>query len=360
MTIQQPALFQPIALGDIQLKHRIVMAPMTRLRADDETAVPSDAAVKYYQQRASDGGLIITEGTVSSSEGKGWHHSPGIWSKDQIEGWRKITDAVHEKGGKIICQLFAAGRVADPTCAPVVYAPSDLNDPTPGTPKPPLKVMTVDDIKRNIDQFVQGARNCIEAGFDGVEIHCANGYLLDQFIHSNSNQRTDDYGGSLPNRSRFPIEVIREVSTAITPGKVGVRISPFSTFQGMRDPHDPTGLFLSFITAVLDAADGLAYIHAVMPRANGADDQDPSKLVEKDDLEPIRQLVKNRNIPFIVAGGFNRADALEDAEKYGDLIAFGRFFTSNPDLPKRIKNDWPFIKYDRNSFYTQSIEGYTE
>ncbi|OCF78780.1 hypothetical protein I204_00724 [Kwoniella mangroviensis CBS 8886] len=341
MTTQQPALFQPIALGDIQLKHRVVMAPMTRLRADDETAVPSDSTLKYYQQRASDDGLIITEGTVPLSEGKGWHHSPGIWSKDQIKGWRNITDAVHGKGGKVICQSFAAGRVADPTCAPVVYVPSDLNDPTPGTPKPPLKVMTVDDIKRNIHEFVQGARNCIEAGFDGVEIHCANGYLLDQFIHSNSNQRTDDYGGTLLNRFRFPIEVIREVFTAIGPGKVGVRISPFSTFQGMRDPHDPTGLFLSFITAVLDAADGLAYIHAVMPRANGADDQDPSKLVEKDDLEPIRQL---------------------DAEKYGDLIAFGRFFTllANPDLPKRIKNDWPFIKYDRNSFYTQSIEGYTE
>ncbi|WVW80706.1 hypothetical protein I302_102692 [Kwoniella bestiolae CBS 10118] len=357
---QQHALFQPISLGGIHLKHRVVMAPMTRLRADDETAVPAQSSITYYEQRATDGGLIITEGVVPSAEGKGWHHSPGIWSKDQIQTWKKIVDAVHAKGGKIVCQLFAAGRVADPTCTSVVYAPSDMNDPTPGAPKPPLKVMTVEDIKRSVSDFVQGAKNCMKAGFDGVELHSANGYLLDQFVQRNSNHRADEYGGSLANRLRFPLEVFTSVAAVIGSEKIGIRISPFSTFQGMRDPHDPLGLYMACIKAVLDALPGLAYIHAVMPRVSGATDQDPDKLGEQDDLDPIRQMCRERKVAFIVAGGFKREEALEFAEKNGDLVAFGRYFTSNPDLVARIKNNWPLVQYNRQLFYTQGTEGYTE
>ncbi|WRT70943.1 uncharacterized protein IL334_007942 [Kwoniella shivajii] len=357
MTIQSERLFEPIKIGDVTLKHRVVMAPMTRLRADNETAAPSAMSIAYYAQRASDGGLIISEGTVPSVEGRGWPNSPGIWSTEQIDAWKKITDAVHAKKGTIFCQLFAAGRVANPSIAPVIYAPSDINDPTPGAPTPPLKVMTREDITKSIADFTQGAKNAIAAGFDGVEIHCANGYLLDQFIQYNSNQRSDEYGGSLENRFRFPLQVISSISSAIGASKVGVRISPFATFQGMR-PSDPLAVFIPFTRAVLSSTPGLAYISGLMPRANGADDQ--ANLVENDALDPIRDIVVVTGVTFFVAGGFTTQSAKGHAEKHNDLIAFGRYFTSNPDLPQRIRNDWPLVKYDRDTFYTPGKEGYLD
>ncbi|OCF45603.1 hypothetical protein I317_00505 [Kwoniella heveanensis CBS 569] len=365
MTVSQTSssatkLFAPIKLGDIQLKHRVVMAPMTRLRADFISAEPSDMMVDYYARRATDGGLIISEAISPSKDGKGWPCQPGLWSQEQVVGWKKITDAVHAKGAKMIAQICLAGRVAMSTATPTVYAPSNLHDPTPGAEKPELKVMDQDDIDQAIRDFTLGAENAIAAGFDGVEVHCANGYLLDQFINSTSNQRTDAYGGSLANRFRFPIAIITSIASSIGAQRVGVRISPFATYQGMREPGNPLDTFVPFVEAVLDAAPDLGYFHGLMPRANGADDQESKELVEKDSLDPIRDVLVKRGVPFIIAGGFVGENAKEHTEKYDDLIAFGRYFTSNPDLPARIRNNYPLQKYDRATFYTQTAPGYNE
>ncbi|WVQ95430.1 hypothetical protein IAU59_002527 [Kwoniella sp. CBS 9459] len=352
-------LFSPIKLGDMELKHRVVMAPMTRLRGDPHTAVPSPLTANYYARRATDGGLIISEALTPSKEGKAWNGSTGIWSQEQIVAWKNVTDAVHAKGAKMIAQLCLAGRTAMPDATTTIWAPSNLHDPTPGAPRPELKVMDHNDIAQAIKDFTLGAENAMAAGFDAVEVHCANGYLLDQFIQSNSNQRTDEFGGPLANRFRFPIAVISSIASSIGAQKVGVRISPFATFQGMREP-DPLATFVPFVKAVLDAVPELGYFHGLMPRANGAGDQDANDLIQQDSLDPIRDVLVERGVPFIVAGGFVAENAKEQTAKYDDLIAFGRYFTSNPDLPARVRNGYPFEKYDRSTFYTPNAQGYND
>ncbi|WWC98440.1 hypothetical protein V866_005331 [Kwoniella sp. B9012] len=355
-------LFEPFLLGDISLKHRVVMAPMTRLRAGKDDGIPSEWAEEYYSSRATDGGLMLSEATSPSKDGRVWPYMPGIWSEEQIQQWRKITDAVHAKGGKMVLQIAQAGRVAIPGVNPVVYAPSNNHDPTPGALQPEMKVMDQKDINQSIKEFTEASKNAIRAGFDGVEIHAANGYLLDQFIQSVSNLRTDSYGGSIDNRIKFPIEVLKTVTSAIPAQKVGLRVSPFATYQGMREPigeeSGPIKTFSRLLEKIYEEIPTFGYIHALEPRSTGDGDQSDDKLDLKDSIDPLRQIVLNHGSHLIVAGGYTPASAKVHGEKYNELIAFGRSFTSNPDLVERIKYDLPLTKYDRSTFYTQGKEGY--
>ncbi|WVQ85650.1 hypothetical protein IAT38_007816 [Cryptococcus sp. DSM 104549] len=359
MTVTQPSkLFQPVTVGDINLKHRVVLAPLTRMRASQKTGIPSDLALSYYSQRASDGGLLISEGTLVAEEARSYDFVPGIWSAEQVEGWKKITAAVHAKGAHFYCQLFSNGRAAPAQPGAKVLGASAI--PLPGFSQEVIP-MTEEDIDRYVEHYKQAAVNAIEAGFDGVEIHYANGYHLDQFLQSVSNQRTDAYGGSLANRFRFPLRVLSAVSSAIGASRVGIRISPFSRFQDMREAN-PLATFVPFTEAVLAAEPELAYVHAVDGRISGAEDISDNLVQKEDSLDEIREVVKRlgKKTVFIVAGGISPERVEDHVQKYDELIAFGRYFTSNPDLPQRIKNGWPLKAYHRPTFYTQTAEGYND
>ncbi|KAM5348268.1 hypothetical protein ACJ41O_008092 [Fusarium nematophilum] len=364
MTVQKTTrLFTPIRVGAVNLQHRVVLAPLTRRRADRETAVPAGFAAEYYAQRASPGGLLISEGTFIAEEAGGLSHVPGIYSKEQILAWKGITDAVHDKGGYIFCQLWALGRVANPKIVSTVWSPGSKPFVPAGAastdPPPNFTVLTESDIDRFVGHYRQAATNAIEAGFDGVEIHGANGYLIDQFLQSNSNDRTDSYGGSLENRLRFPLRVLNAVSDAIGPERVGIRMSPFSRFQGMRET-DPLALFIPWADAIVKDQQSLAFVHAVEPRADGSSDTPEHLRKAEDTLAPIREILNGAGVKFIVAGGFLPETAVKHASENDDLVAFGRHFIPNPDLPARIENGWPLTKYDRSLFYTQDQVGYTD
>ncbi|KAI8353650.1 hypothetical protein EDC96DRAFT_517172 [Choanephora cucurbitarum] len=353
------ALFTPIKIGKSQLQHRVVLAPLTRLRASLE-AVPTDLAVEYYTQRASKGGLLITEATLISRLAGGVPQAPGLYNQDQVQGWKRVTDAVHKKGAFIHAQLWHVGRTGfamlNPNHEQIVSA-SDI--PVRGkneqgydyeVPRP----LEINEIKSIIHDYRQAALNAIEAGFDGVEIHGANGYLIDQFICSGSNKRTDQYGGSIQNRTRFALEVVDAVADAIGAERTGIRFSPGGTYQDM---HDDTEVETwSYLTSELQASHpDLAYLHFVESRANFITD-DP---VNEDSLTPYRRIWKG---PFISGGGFstNLPHAFEMAEKTGNLLSFGRAFIANPDLPERIRNGWALNKYDRSTFYGHTAAGYTD
>ncbi|WVN90840.1 uncharacterized protein L203_106083 [Cryptococcus depauperatus CBS 7841] len=366
MTLTQDVsqLFTPIQVGEYKLKHRIVMAPLTRMRAQPKTAIPSDWAIQYYTQRASEGGLIISEGTFIAEELRGYEHVPGIYTADQMAQWKKITSGVHSKGGRIFCQLWVLGRVADPAVIPVVYSVGSLPDLQPSsfkdeTVQKPLVPVTAEDMDRIVGHYAQAAKNAIKAGFDGVEIHGANGYFLDQFLQTTSNNRTDSYGGSVENRIRFPLRVVNAVCDAVGPKRVGVRMSPFSEFQGMR-MEDPLATFVPWGMAIADAQPNLAYVHAVEGRGIGKSEDE---WYTHDDLNPIREAILSagESIKFIAAGGYSVESAYQHTEKYkNDLVCFGRYFISNPDLVNRVQNHWPFRKYDRPTFYTQTAKGYID
>ncbi|GAN03415.1 NADH-flavin oxidoreductase / NADH oxidase [Mucor ambiguus] len=354
------ALFFPIKVGANTLKHRVVLAPLTRLRATTE-AVPTDLQAEYYKQRASEGGLLIAEGTAISPVARAWLQAPGIYSKEQVEGWKTVTSNVHAKGAVIFLQLFHSGRVGskdlNPNQEPVV-GPSEIPSPGKNLHGADYEVphaLTLDEMMAVKNDFVQAARNAIEAGFDGVEIHCANGYLLDQFINSSSNQRTDIYGGSFKNRARFPLEVVDAVVEAIGAESTGVRFSPGSDFQGMVD--DNVEETWGYLTSKLqENHPGLAYLHMIECRSSIFTDTQEGLA---DTLEPYRKLFKG---PFITAGGLSSSQkfAEEIAEKTGDLIAYGRAFIANPDLPKRLRNGLGLAPYDRDTFYTNEAKGYTD
>ncbi|RYC82305.1 hypothetical protein BFJ63_vAg14792 [Fusarium oxysporum f. sp. narcissi] len=346
MTSQTSKLFKPIKVGSLDLQHRIVLAPLTRGRADTLA-----------------GGLLITEGTFISLEASGRPFSPGIFSKDQIEAWKHVTDAVHAKGAFILCQLWALGRIAKPDLVPAVLSPGSqpFFEHDDAIRKIPDKFTVMG--KADIDDFVgyyrQAALNAMEAGFDGIEIHGANGYLIDQFLQSTSNDRTDQYGGSVENRIRFPLRVINAVSDAIGPERVGVRMSPFTRFQGMREV-EPLSLFVPLAQAIVDAQPHIAYIHAIEPRTDGSIDTAEHLREADDTLAPIRGVATRAGVRFIVAGGYTPEKALKHASGTDDLVAFGRHFIPNPDLPARIKNRWPLTKYDRSVFYEVNQVGYIE
>jgi NADPH2 dehydrogenase len=353
-------LFKPLKIGNMSLDHRLVMAPLTRFRADDQN-VPLPMVAEYYAQRASvPGTLLITEATFIAPQAAGYPNVPGIWNQDQITAWKAVTDAVHAKGSYIYLQLWALGRVAVPDVLKgmpggpyAVRSASDIPEKEGATVPTP---MTEAEITEFVGLYAQAAKNSIEAGFDGVEIHGANGYLIDQFLQDNSNQRTDAYGGSVEKRSRFGLEVAKAVVQAVGAEKTGIRLSPFSPFQGMK-MENPIPQFTHFITNLKELK--LAYIHVVESRISGNADIETTEKID------FALKAWGKTSPVLIAGGFKPDSALRAVdEEYADediAVVFGRYFISNPDLPWKIKNGVDLVKYDRDTFYkAKSEDGYTD
>jgi N-ethylmaleimide reductase len=353
----------PVKLGALELKNRVVMAPLTRMRAvAGEVSHP--LAKTYYSQRAG-AGLIISEATQISRLGQGYPATPGIFSDEQTQGWKEVVDAVHAKGGKIVAQLWHVGRISHSSLHPkegLPVAPSAIA-PTGKTVGADWKMhdyevpaaMTLEDIAQLKKDFLVAAQNAKKAGFDGIEIHAANGYLLDQFLQDKSNQRTDAYGGSIENRIRLLAEVLQTVSTVYSCDRIGVRLSPYGTFNDMGD-SDPIALF----TAVIHTLNGfgLAYLHMIEPRstsAGGNEDLDANAPIT---AELFRKAFKG---PFLSAGGFTR-ELGEQAITSGsaDAVAYGRLYISNPDLAERLIKQAPLNPYDRATFYGGAEKGYTD
>ncbi|RFC37544.1 MAG: N-ethylmaleimide reductase [Candidatus Nitrotoga sp. LAW] len=350
-------LFTPATLGKLQLKNRIVMAPLTRSRAIGN--VPNELMEKYYRLRAA-AGLIITEGTSPSPNGLGYARIPGLYSDAQVQGWRRVTDGVHQAGGKIFVQLMHTGRVSHPANMPAdakVLAPSAIaapgemwTDSNGLQPQPVPTVMSEADIAHAIAEYAAASKRAIEAGFDGVELHAANGYLIDQFLNSASNQRTDRWGGSIENRIRFAVEVAKAAAIAISADRIGMRISPYGVFNGMTADADMDTLY-ERLAAELNNI-GLAYIHIVDHSSMGAPEVSPALKAK------IRATFKGK---YILSGGYDLARANTDLDlQRGDLVAFGRPFISNPDLVEKLRNDSPLVSPDSNTFYTPGEKGYTD
>ncbi len=356
--MNEHGLFTPTKVGSIELKNRIVMSPMTRCRAIGN--VPNELMAEYYEQR-SEAGLIITEGTSPSPNGLGYARIPGIYSTRQVEGWKKITSAVHKRGGKIFVQLMHTGRISHPLNMPEgaqVLAPSAVKaagqmwtDSKQMQDFPVPKEMTAEDLDRAKAEYVTAAKNAMAAGFDGVELHGANGYLLEQFLSPVSNIRGDTYGGSIENRSRFVIETATAVADAIGKGKTAIRLSPYGVASDM--PHYPEiDATYAYLSERLNRL-GIAYIHLVDHSAMGA----PAVPME------IKKVVrKNFKNTVILSGGYDRERAEADIQSgLGDLTAFGRPFISNPDLVERFKNNWPLSQdLKTDLFYAADEKGYTD
>lgn len=359
-------LFEPLAIGNIELGHRVVMAPLTRMRSRQPGDVPQTMNALYYEQRASAGGLIITEATDICEQARGYPGVPGIYSAEQIAGWRAVTDAVHRKGGKIILQIWHTGRISHPSMqpggalpvAPSAVLPEGLShiDAAGNTAELAVpKALQNDEIETIVATFGQAVRNARTAGFDGVEIHSANGYLIDQFLQDSSNLRTDVYGGPISNRARFLLEVVDAAVDAWAPGNVGVRLSPWGNFNGMCD-SDPAALY-AHVGAELGKR-GLAYIHVVEPRA---DQNSDTNAIDADAPDAGALLKRAFGGTIISAGGYvatTARTALQEGR--ADAIAFGRLFIANPDLPRRLAEGLPMNRYDRTSFYGGSERGYID
>jgi N-ethylmaleimide reductase len=351
-------LLSKYRLGILELKNRVVMSPMTRSRAEGN--VPNDLMAEYYSQRTG-AGLIITEGTSPSPNGLGYSRIPGIFSKAQVEGWKKVTGRVHKGGSKIFVQLMHTGRIGHHLNLPEgarIVAPSAVKasgqiwtDSAKMQDYPVPAEMNETDIKKTKEEFVKAAKNAIEAGFDGIELHSANGYLLEQFLSPVSNRRTDNFGGSIENRSRFLLEVVEAVAREIGKDKTGIRLSPYGVASDM--PHYPEiDSTYRYLARELDKLD-ILYIHLVDHSPMGA----PAVPVEIKDA--VRKLFKNT---LIISGGYDQERAEADLQKnLGDLVAFGRPFINNPDLVKRFENNWPLSSdLDFNTFYTPGKKGYTD
>lgn len=359
-------LLSPIQLGALRLKHRVIMAPLTRSRSIQPDSIPGDLMRTYYEQRASDGGLIISEATNISLTSRGWLGSPGLYSAEQVKGWKAITTAVAEKGGYMFAQLWHTGRSshvamtggAQPVTASVHEAywkdPSHLVSIPDGWVQPsPHRALTTAEIQEIVQDYRRAAEHAMAAGFDGVEVHAANGYLMDQFLQDGSNQRTDEYGGSFENRFRFLAEVVRALITVCGSDRVAVRIGPGGTWNGVSD-SDPVALF-SYVAEQLNAFD-LAYLHLIEPRVGGSITTDPEKGAAAS--RQLRPIYKGK---LIAAGGFELDDAeMAIADRLLDAVAFGRYFVSNPDLVRRIRERLPLGAYDRDTFYTFDQKGYTD
>ncbi|KAJ8634142.1 hypothetical protein MRB53_027478 [Persea americana] len=346
-------LLSPYKMRSFHLSHRIVLAPLTRFRSYGN--IPQPHATLYYSQRATKGGLLISEATGISDTAQGFADTPGIWTKEQVEAWKPIVEAVHKNGGIFFCQLWHVGRVSNYGFQPNGQAPISSTDKglAPETGCSPPRRLRTDEIPRIVNDFKLAARNAIEAGFDGVEIHGASGYMLDQFLKDQINDRTDEYGGCLENRCRFAFEVVEAVINEIGSDKVGIRLSPFADFMDSADSN-PQALGL-YMAESLNKY-GIAYCHMVEPRVNGDEDRVDSG---SHSLLPMRKAFKGT---FITAGGYNRESGnIALADNHADLIAFGRLFLANPDLPKRFELNAPLNKYDRSTFYiSDPIVGYTD
>ena len=351
-------LFEPFSSRSLQLRNRLVMSPMTRSRAI-EANTPNALMAEYYGQRAS-AGLIVTEGTSPSPNGLGYARIPGLFNDAQVRGWKLVTDAVHAKGGKIFVQLMHTGRVTHaanlPSGAEVVgptaeICPGEMYVDGKGMlPHSAPREMTARDIAHAVGEYAQSARLAMEAGFDGVELHAANGYLIEQFLNANVNKRTDGYGGSIAGRNRFALEVARAVVAAIGAERLGIRLSPCGAFNstGAFPEQDEQYLALARELSSL----GLSYLHVLDHSAMGA------PAVPAEYKAKLRGAFKGA---LILAGGFDRAGAEQAlAEKRADLVAFGRPFLANPDLVERLRKGAPLNAPDMTTFYTPGEKGYTD
>ncbi|KAI3613225.1 hypothetical protein WG66_001464 [Moniliophthora roreri] len=348
-------LFQPIKLGAVELKHRVVLAPLTRMRGDSALVPQLPIAEEYYVQRGSaPGTLLISEGTAIKPQAASFPNGPGIWSDEQIAAWKKITDAVHAKGSYIFIQLFASGRVASPSIlaslSTELVGPSAIPNTGQDTPRP----LTVDEIHEYVQWFAKAASDSVhKAGFDGVELHLANGYLLNQFLSDTANHRTDEYGGNIENRARFPLEVVGAVVKAVGEEHVGARVSPWNTRM-----DDPIPQHAYVVREIRERYPNFAYLSVIEPRISGSEVLD-KPVASSDSNDFLREIWKPK--PLISAGGYTRESAIQQAEKHtNELIAFGRQFISNPDLIRRLQEDLPSTKYDRSTFYTNDAKGYVD
>ena len=362
-----PHLFSPLKVGPYQLKHRVSLAPLTRLRAEKPSLAPRPLNAEYYAQRATPGGLLIAEASSVMASGFGHPGVPCIYSEPQVEGWKKVVDAVHAKGAFIFLQLWHVGRVSHSSFQPggaLPIAPSavaiaddlktSIADGKVVSYETP-RALETDEIPGIVAAYKQAARNALAAGFDGVEIHGANGYLVEQFLQSRTNLRTDRYGGSIPNRARFLLEVTKAAIDVWGANRVGVRLSPYGIANGSGEA-EPMPLYKHVIEQLNPL--GLAYLHFIEPRSSGAGRAEvnwqgvPSAMVL---YRPIWKGV------LITAGGFT-GEAAEAAitQGHADAIAFGRIFISNPDLPLRLQHGYPLTPYDRKTFYGGDVAGYTD
>jgi len=361
-----PSLFDPVQAGDLQLANRIVMAPLTRNRAPD--AIPTALMAEYYAQRAS-AGLLITEATAISQQGQGYSDVPGLYGTEQLDGWKRVTEAVHEADGKIVVQLWHVGRVSHHDLqehggAPV--APSAITAKTKtvlirdGVPTfvdtSAPRALDAEELPGIVHTYQAAARNAMEsAGFDGVEIHAANGYLLDQFLKSSSNHRSDDYGGGIKNRARLLLEVVRAVSGAIGGGRTGIRLSPVTPANDVYDAH-PQPLF-DYVLRQLAPLD-LAYIHIIEGATGGAREL-PDRPFDYAALKASYRAAGGKGA-WMVNNGYDEALAEAAIESGADLVAFGKAFIANPDLVHRLRLGAPLNTPDKATFYGGGAEGYTD
>ena len=364
-----PTLFDPIQAGDLHLANRIAMAPLTRNRSP--RAVPRDITATYYAQRAS-AGLLITEGTAISHQGQGYADVPGLYATEQLDGWKRVTAAVHARGGRIVTQLWHVGRVSHRAlqpggAAPVAPSPivakskTYLVDPETGAgrfePTSEPRELDASELPGIVHAFAAAARNAVEtAGFDGVEIHGANGYLLDQFLKTGANQRTDDYGGSIENRARLMLEVTRAVADAVGPGRVGLRLSPVTPANDIVDANpQPLYEYLARQLAPL----GLAYVH-VIEGATGGPREVEGRPFDYAAFKAAYREAGGRGA-WMVNNGYDRDMAQEAlASGRADIVAFGRAFISNPDLVERLRRGAPLNAWDQTTFYGGGEHGYID
>ena len=347
-----PTLFDPIQLGDIPAANRILMAPLTRGRSTD-AHVPTDIMIDYYRQRAG-AGLLITEGTGVSRQGLGWPNAPGLWTDEQVEAWKPVTAAVHDAGGRIVAQIWHMGRLArpdvtglTPLSSSATRAPYHKED----NPYAEARAATLDDIRQAVDEYGEAARNAIRAGFDGVQLHGANGYLIDQFLRDGTNHRDDDYGGTPENRIRFMTEAVARVVGEIGAGRTAIRLSPNGETQGA-DDSDPESVFLPAATALNDLGIAFLELRELAPTGTfGA--SDVPKLSPK-----IREAFTG---PLILNQDYTLEQAEADVTSgLADGIAFGRKFIGNPDLVERLRSGAPLAADNMKTWYTPGPEGYTD
>lgn len=362
------SLFSRYEIGPYTLKNRMVMAPLTRSRSKQPGNIPSRLNAFYYAQRAS-AGLIITEATQISQQGQGYAWTPGIHTEEQIEGWRLVAESVHDADGLIFMQLWHVGRISHPALqpkgtlpvAPSAIAPTGMAFVTNAKGEPEFvpfvvpRALETDELPALVKQYVQAAKNALSAGLDGVEIHAANGYLLDQFLNSSTNQRTDAYGGSIENRARLLLEVVDAVARVCGSDRVGVRISPMGTFNDMGD-ENPEALF-GYVAEKLNVLD-LAYLHVVDPSHGGhqtTETPDPRGVA-------IMAMIRERFAgTLMVCGGYTLERAQESIQNHqADLVAFGRPFIANPDLPERLRTGASLNEPDQATFYGGGVAGYVD
>ena len=360
----EKTLFTPLTLGALDLDHRVVMAPLTRMRALEPGNVPGPLTAEYYAQRATKGGLLIAEATQVSPQGQGYPATPGIHSDAQVEGWKMVTDAVHAKGGLIVLQFWHVGRTSHssfhngqpPVSASAIrpagqtmtaaWQMADTETP---------RALALEEIPTLIQIYADATTRARAAGFDGVELHSANGYLLDQFLQDGSNHRTDQYGGEIENRSRLTLEVLDAITAAWSAGRVGIRLSPFGTFGDMADSN--TEALFSYLISEISTRN-IAYLHLIEPRATLAGGSDATNQSAPDTVALFRSQYSGK---IIAAGGFTAQSATEEiANNRADAVAFGRLFISNPDLVERIRRQKDLAPYNRATFYGGGAVGYTD